>query len=210
MNIVGEDIDTPLNQRKIWTVGNQNPNKNIFNIEFVGRDAPEFFKEFQLTEEMFNFNNELVKHPVKGTMVKRGQLMKEMYHYGTGTSFDRSAYQRDHFNIKEDAFGLKKHKVNGDLVDGLRIIPSRINQAAGTIKQWKGYTEKGLGTPVTKLKYAETEVQKARDAVKENRKDDRTKIQATQQSELIDQRQTGKPPKNFEEPEGIDLSLFGM
>ena len=60
------------------------------------------------------------------------------------------------------------------------------------------------------LKYAETEVQKARDAVKENRKDDRTKIQATQQSELIDQRQTGKPPKNFEEPEGIDLSLFGM
>ena len=61
------------------------------------------------------------------------------------------------------------------------------------------------------LKYAETEVQKARDAVKEDRKDDRTKIQATQQSELIDQRQTGKPPKNFEETDlGIDLSAFGM
>jgi hypothetical protein len=57
------------------------------------------------------------------------------------------------------------------------------------------------------LKYAETEVQKARDGVKEDRKDDRTKIQATQQSELIDQRQTGKPPKNFETP---DLGLFGM
>ena len=61
------------------------------------------------------------------------------------------------------------------------------------------------------LKYAETEVQKARDTKKEDRKDDRTKIQATQQSELIDQRQGGKPPKNFEATDlGIDLSAFGM
>ena len=153
---VGEDINTPLNQRKIWTVGNQNPDKNIFNIDFVGRDAPEFKNQFKITEDLFNFNNELVKHPVKGTMVKRGELMKEVYHYGTGSGFDRSAYQRDHFDIKKDPFGLKKHKVNGNLMDGLRILPRRINQAAGNIKFWKGYTEKGLGTPVTKLKYAET------------------------------------------------------
>tara|TARA_R110002020_G_scaffold41605_2_gene122583 strand:- start:12755 stop:15172 length:2418 start_codon:yes stop_codon:yes gene_type:complete len=33
---------------------------------------------------------------------------------------------------------------------------------------------------------------------KEDRKDERTRIQATQQSELIEQRKTGKPPKNFE------------
>ena len=33
---------------------------------------------------------------------------------------------------------------------------------------------------------------------KEDRKDERTRIQATQQSELIDQRNNGKPPKNFE------------
>ena len=33
----------------------------------------------------------------------------------------------------------------------------------------------------------------------EDRKDKRTKLQATQQSELIDQRKTGKPPKDFEE-----------
>ena len=37
-----------------------------------------------------------------------------------------------------------------------------------------------------------------KDKMKEDRKDERTKIQATQQSELIDQRKTGKPPKNFE------------
>ena len=43
---------------------------------------------------------------------------------------------------------------------------------------------------MTRLKSKETE--------KENRKDERTRIQATQQSELIDQRNTGNTPKNFE------------
>ena len=38
----------------------------------------------------------------------------------------------------------------------------------------------------------------AREAQKENRKDERTKIQASQQSEMIEQRNSGKPPKNFE------------
>jgi hypothetical protein len=37
-----------------------------------------------------------------------------------------------------------------------------------------------------------------KDKMKEDRKDQRTKIQATQQSELIDQRKNEKPPKNFE------------
>jgi len=48
------------------------------------------------------------------------------------------------------------------------------------------------------LKGIETEGMKNREKEKEDRKDERTKIQATQQSELIDQRKTGKPPKNFE------------
>ena len=48
------------------------------------------------------------------------------------------------------------------------------------------------------LKEMETEGLKKREAEKEDRKDTRTKIQATQQSEMIDQRKTGKAPKNFE------------
>ena len=48
------------------------------------------------------------------------------------------------------------------------------------------------------LRNAEVNAQKTRDQEKEDRKDERTKIQASQQSELIDQRKTGKPPKNFE------------
>jgi len=48
------------------------------------------------------------------------------------------------------------------------------------------------------LKGVETAGLKTREKEKEDRKDERTKIQASQQSELIDQRKTGKPPKNFE------------
>jgi len=49
------------------------------------------------------------------------------------------------------------------------------------------------------LKQAEMSVRSSADNFREDRKDKRTKIQATQQSELINQRQTGTPPKNFEE-----------
>ena len=64
------------------------------------------------------------------------------------------------------------------------------------------------------LKNLEVEGQKTRDKEKEDRKDERTKIQATQQSELIDQRKTDKPPKNFESAGndilggGFDLGAF--
>ena len=48
------------------------------------------------------------------------------------------------------------------------------------------------------LKGMEVEGQKSKEKLKEDRKDERTRIQASQQSELIDQRITGKPPKKFE------------
>ena len=48
------------------------------------------------------------------------------------------------------------------------------------------------------LKGAEVDGAKGREKEKEDRKDERTKIQATQQSEMIEQRNGGKPPKNFE------------
>jgi len=48
------------------------------------------------------------------------------------------------------------------------------------------------------LKNTEVEGQKSKENEKEDRKDERTRIQATQQSELIEQRKTGTSPKNFE------------
>jgi hypothetical protein len=60
------------------------------------------------------------------------------------------------------------------------------------------------------LKDADLNVIKDKEKYKEDRKDDRTKIQASQQSELIDQRKNDKPPKNFESTMGFDnLGGFG-
>ena len=64
------------------------------------------------------------------------------------------------------------------------------------------------------LKGMEVEGVKEREAQKEDRKDERTKIQATQQSEMIEKRKSGKPPKNFESSgndilgEGFELGAF--
>jgi len=64
------------------------------------------------------------------------------------------------------------------------------------------------------LKGVDTQNLKDREKQKEDRKDERTKIQATQQSEMIDQRNSGKPPKNFESAGndilggGFDLGSF--
>lgn len=49
-----------------------------------------------------------------------------------------------------------------------------------------------------KLKQMEADMFKNKESFKEDRKDDRTKLQASQQSELIQQRQSGGPAKNFE------------
>jgi len=65
-----------------------------------------------------------------------------------------------------------------------------------------------------KLKGVESEAAKETEARKEDRKDERTRIQASQQSELIDQRAKGKSPKRFESSgndvigQGIGLDNF--
>ncbi len=64
------------------------------------------------------------------------------------------------------------------------------------------------------LRQADTQNANDKEAQKEDRKDERTRIQATQQSELIDQRNNAKAPKNFESAGndtiggGFDLESF--
>ena len=64
------------------------------------------------------------------------------------------------------------------------------------------------------LKGIETENLKERERQKEDRKDERTKIQASQQSEMIEQRKSGVGAKNFESAGndilsgGFDLGAF--
>jgi len=64
------------------------------------------------------------------------------------------------------------------------------------------------------LRKADSDNLSQKEKTKEDRKDERTKIQASQQSELIDQRNKGKSPKNFESAgndstgSGFDLEAF--
>jgi len=65
-----------------------------------------------------------------------------------------------------------------------------------------------------KLREMDNQGNNDKETKKEDRKDERTKIQATQQSEMIDQRNNGKGPKNFESAGndtlggGFDLESF--
>ena len=61
-----------------------------------------------------------------------------------------------------------------------------------------------------KLKEMDLNVINDKERYKEDRKDDRTKIQATQQSELIEQRKNNSPPKNFESAGFDNLGGFGL
>ena len=60
-----------------------------------------------------------------------------------------------------------------------------------------------------KLKNMELNVNKQKEDGKEDRKDERTRIQASQQSELIDQRNNNKPPKKFESMGNDSLGDLG-
>ena len=60
------------------------------------------------------------------------------------------------------------------------------------------------------LAQAQSGVKQGNEKYKEDRKDDRTKIQATQQSELIDQRKNDSLPKNFESAGFDNLGGFGL
>jgi hypothetical protein len=60
------------------------------------------------------------------------------------------------------------------------------------------------------LKDLESQVIKDKEKYKEDRKDERTKIQASQQSELIEQRKNNLPPKQFESAGFDNLGGFGL
>jgi hypothetical protein len=60
------------------------------------------------------------------------------------------------------------------------------------------------------LAKAQSEGKKSVEESKENRKDERTRIQATQQSELINQRQNDSMPTNFESAGNDNVEGFGL
>jgi len=68
-------------------------------------------------------------------------------------------------------------------------------------------TEFGFKMQLAKMQLGQGDT---KEQLKEDRKDERTRIQATQQSELIDQRNNSKPPKNFEKASNDTIGGFGL
>jgi hypothetical protein len=97
-------------------------------------------------------------------------------------------------------------------------IQSQMEQLKGQMKsqqmQQEAMLKKDLMTLEfefnMKLKGIEADGAKNKEAYKEDRKDERTKIQATQQSELIDQRKNDSSPKDFESVGNDNMSGFDM
>ena len=62
----------------------------------------------------------------------------------------------------------------------------------------------------SQLKQMELSIINEKDKFKEDRKDERTRIQASQQSEMIEQRKKDIPPKRFESSGFDNLGGFGL
>ncbi len=100
---------------------------------------------------------------------------------------------------------------------------AQLEQVRGQVELQKLQTEAQLKFQLmqaeaqisAQLKSLEVQALKTREDNKEDRKDERTRIQASQQSELISQRKEGSGPKKFESSgndilgEGINLGSFG-
>jgi len=87
------------------------------------------------------------------------------------------------------------HALNIELEQTKGQIKSQQMQEEAAIKKELMQLEFDINMKLQKMNMDEVDM---KDTVKEDRKDGRTKMQASQQSELIDQRLNKKPPKNFE------------
>ena len=108
---------------------------------------------------------------------------------------------------KEEAVAASKVKINQAQ---LEFDIAKLEREEAQIKKELMLHEFELNM---KLKEADLNVINNKEKYKEDRKDKRTKIQATQQSELIEQRKGNVGPKNFESAGndvlgGFDLGSF--
>jgi hypothetical protein len=87
------------------------------------------------------------------------------------------------------------HQLNMELEQTKGQIKSQQMQEEAEIKKELMQMEFDINMKLQKMNMEEVDM---KDTMKEDRKDDRTKMQASQQSELIDQRLNKKPPKKFE------------
>ncbi len=91
----------------------------------------------------------------------------------------------------------QQQKIQGEMQLEQTRAEMRLKQLQAEMQAKKELMEMEFGFNM-QLRELETSAASENEGMKEDRKDERTKIQATQQSEMIDQRNNGKAPKNFE------------
>ena len=87
------------------------------------------------------------------------------------------------------------HQLNMELEEAKSQFKSRQMMEESEIKKELMQMEFDINMKLQKMSMEEVDM---KETMKEDRKDGRTKMQASQQSELIDQRLNKKPPKKFE------------
>ena len=87
------------------------------------------------------------------------------------------------------------HQLNMELEQAKGQMKSQQMQEEAAIKKELMQMEFEINMKLQQMSMEEVDM---KETMKENRKDERTKMQASQQSELIDQRLNKKPPKKFE------------
>jgi hypothetical protein len=116
---------------------------------------------------------------------------------------------------QQAAAEAKMAQINAETQSKVTIINAEIEGSMRKL-QFEAELKRGLMNEEfqfnMQLKGVEVDGMKSKETMKEDRKDSRAKMEATQQSKITDQRAKGLPPINFESSEdsldGFDLSSF--
>ena len=104
----------------------------------------EIYKMFDLRDELYKKD---VIHPKTGKKIKFLELMQEAYNKGAGYSYVKPPYELDHGkSVKKEPFKF------------IRLIPRRINQAAGIIDEKLFQATQKTLTPAKKKLYSKKNV----------------------------------------------------
>ena len=135
--------------------------------------------------------NQLLKLRRKKKMEKDQQMQQQNMEKQSQTN-QQAAQAKSQADMQ-----AQQQKIQGEMQLEQTRAEMRLKQLQAEMQAKKELMEMEFGFNM-QLRELETSAASENEGMKEDRKDERTKIQATQQSEMIDQRNNGKAPKNFE------------
>ena len=140
-------------------------------------------------------NVKLANQMLKITRKKKAELKQKQELEMTKAQGESQAQASQAAAEAETQKAQAAHQLNVELEQLKGQMKSQQMQEESAIKKELMQLEFDINMKLQKMNMEEVDM---KDTVKEDRKDSRTKMQASQQSELIDQRLNKKPPKNFE------------